>query len=116
MAKNAKKFKHEPMPLNIGGLRKERGLTQEEMAELLGVSQPMIHRLEKGTYNWNQEFLQECADKLGLSILDLLPINKLSKQKNKERSELIELIYSSDHLQLQQMRAILAGLRPLSDE
>lgn len=47
-------------------LRKKRNLTQKELAELIGSSQPAIARLESGTYtNVSLSFLRKVASALG---------------------------------------------------
>ena len=38
-------------------LRKERGITQVELSKTLGITQPMISRLEKGDYRLNGELI-----------------------------------------------------------
>jgi predicted transcriptional regulator len=43
-------------------LRKEKGLTQRELAELINTTQSCIARLESGKYNPSLQFLQKIAD------------------------------------------------------
>jgi transcriptional regulator with XRE-family HTH domain len=116
MASKTKKFKHPPLPLNIAMFREARGMTQEEMGEVLGVSQPMIQRIEKGNYNWNQEFLQNCAETLGMSVLDLLPIDKITARRNSEINQLIKLLGTVEEVDIRRFTVILQNLKNLSDE
>ncbi|MES0490978.1 MAG: helix-turn-helix transcriptional regulator [Leptospirales bacterium] len=47
-------------------LRKKRDLTQKELADIIGTSQPAIARLESGTYeNISLSFLRKVASALG---------------------------------------------------
>ena len=47
-------------------LRAKRNLTQRQLAELIGTSQPAIARLESGNYrNVSLSFLRRLADALG---------------------------------------------------
>ena len=47
-------------------LRKKRNLTQKQLADLIGTSQPAIARLESGTYtNVSLSFLRKVANALG---------------------------------------------------
>jgi len=47
-------------------LRKKRHLTQKQLAELIGTSQPAIARLESGTYdNISLSFIRKVASALG---------------------------------------------------
>jgi predicted transcriptional regulator len=44
--------------------RLEQGLTQSELAKKIGTRQPVISRLERGTYNPSIKFLHRVADAL----------------------------------------------------
>ena len=52
-------------------LRKERGITQEELAALLEVSRQTISSLEKGRYNPSILLAFKIARYFGLSIEDI---------------------------------------------
>ena len=45
--------------------RREKNLTQKELAELVGTRQSNISRLESGNYNPSLEFLQKIASAMG---------------------------------------------------
>ena len=49
-------------------LRAKRNMTQEQLAEKLGVGQSMISKYESGTYNWSIRSLSEVSSKLGLDL------------------------------------------------
>jgi transcriptional regulator with XRE-family HTH domain len=53
-------------------IRRERGLTQEQLAEISGFSQQYISGLEQGRRNPTVVTLYELATALGVSHLDLL--------------------------------------------
>jgi len=48
--------------------RVKRGLTQKKLAEQLGVTQPMVAKLESGDYNYTIEQLWKIARRLGLKF------------------------------------------------
>ncbi|KKM11208.1 XRE family transcriptional regulator [Clostridiales bacterium PH28_bin88] len=50
-------------------LRMERGLTQEELAKQVGVTQSVIARLESGRHLPSLRSLHELAEKLGLKLV-----------------------------------------------
>ena len=50
-------------------LRIERGLTQAQLAELVGTKQPSIARLEKGETLPSLAFLNRVADALGARLI-----------------------------------------------
>ena len=57
---------------NTARIRKEKGLTQEALAENSGLSQQYISGLENGRRNPTIVTLYELATALGVSHLDLL--------------------------------------------
>ena len=57
---------------NAAMLRREKGLTQEGLAEISGLSQQYISGLEQGRRNPTIVTLHELATALGVSHLDLL--------------------------------------------
>jgi transcriptional regulator with XRE-family HTH domain len=57
---------------NVGRVRREKGLTQEKLAEISGFSQQYISGLEQGRRNPTVVTLYELATALGIGYLDLL--------------------------------------------
>lgn len=57
---------------NAERIRKERGITQEKLAELSGLSQQYISGLERGNRNPTIVTVHELAVALQVSHLDLL--------------------------------------------
>jgi transcriptional regulator with XRE-family HTH domain len=57
---------------NVRRIRKNKGLTQEQFAELSGFSQQYISGLEKGRRNPTVVTLYELASALGVTPRDLL--------------------------------------------
>ena len=49
----------------VAKLRIIRGLTQQQLAQLVGTKQPSIARLESGKYSPNLAFLQRVVEALG---------------------------------------------------
>lgn len=48
--------------------RLKRGLTQKALAKRIGTKQPVISRLERGTYNPSIKFLHRVADALDAEL------------------------------------------------
>ena len=61
---------------NVKRLRREKGLTQEEFAEISGFSQQYISGLEGGHRNPTVVTLYELATALGVNHLELLRPNR----------------------------------------
>lgn len=51
-------------------IRRQRGLTQAELAHMIGVEQPTISRLEKGSEAVTLRLLKQVADALGVNVAE----------------------------------------------
>ncbi len=69
----------------IAALRRERGMTQEEMGERLGVTNKTVSRWETGKYMPDVDKLLELSGLLGVSVNELL-----SGERLKDRETLIK--------------------------
>lgn len=58
----------EAVVCQLKALRKEQGMTQEHLAELVGTKKSNISRLESGRYNPSLDFLIKVANGLGKQI------------------------------------------------
>jgi transcriptional regulator with XRE-family HTH domain len=66
---------------NFAKLRKERGLTQEQLEARSGFSQQYLSGLENGLRNPTVITLYELAEALGVDCLDLLRPPAVTKKK-----------------------------------
>jgi putative transcriptional regulator len=53
-------------------IRKDKGVTQLQLAHAIGKDQQSIQRLEKGNINPSYVYLQEIANGLNVSLIELL--------------------------------------------
>ena len=67
---------------NFARIRREKGLTQEQMEELSGFSQQYISGLEQGRRNPTVVTLYELAEALGVTPLDLLQSEPDSRSRS----------------------------------
>ncbi|HRH03900.1 MAG TPA: helix-turn-helix transcriptional regulator [Bacteroidia bacterium] len=58
--------------MKFKAIRKEKGLTLEEVAIKIGKDRQSIHKLEKGSFNPSYLYLLEVTKGLGIAIEDLL--------------------------------------------
>ncbi|MCR2049999.1 helix-turn-helix domain-containing protein [Acetatifactor muris] len=58
---------------SIKQIRKEKGLTQKQLGEKLGISQSAIGQFESNKANPKMETIQKIADALNVSLNDLVP-------------------------------------------
>jgi transcriptional regulator with XRE-family HTH domain len=56
----------------VARLRRERGITQTELAEMLGVTQPVVSDYERGELRLHGELLVQLAAILGASVDEIL--------------------------------------------
>jgi transcriptional regulator with XRE-family HTH domain len=57
---------------HIKAWRKYRGLTQEQLAERIGISRTYLTKIERGDRKWDQPFLEAAADALRCDPADIL--------------------------------------------
>lgn len=67
--------------------RKNKGLTQEQLAEKLGVTNKTISRWETGKYMPDLSLLKPLSDELGITLNELLSGKKLEEGKIVENTE-----------------------------
>lgn len=68
-------------------LRRERGLTQEQLGEKLGVTNKTVSRWETGTYLPPVEMLQILSELYGITINEILSGQRLGEREYRERAE-----------------------------
>lgn len=94
-------------------------MTQEQLAEILGVTTPYISRLERGAKSINLKRLYEIANVLTPDSFDPLLCDNLREHKteyNREATELLEDCDAFERRQLiEQMRDNKARMRTLKE-
>lgn len=89
----------------IGGflkdLRKERGLTQEQLAEQLGVSGRTVSRWETGANMPDLDLLIQIADFYNVEIREILDGERRDQRMDQEMKETMQLVadYSNEEKQ-----------------
>lgn len=71
----------------LGQLRKEKGLTQEQLGEKLGVTNKTVSRWETGTYLPPVECLQFLSELYGITINEILSAERLGEKEYREKAE-----------------------------
>ena len=69
---------------NLKALRQERGLSQQKLAELIGVSQQAVYKYEKLSVEPDIATLIKLSELFGVSI-DFLVGNTTERRKNETR-------------------------------
>jgi transcriptional regulator with XRE-family HTH domain len=66
----------EPQPRHrIREWRKHRGLTQEQLAERIGIARSYLTKIERGSRRYDQPFLEAAAEALRCGPADLINID-----------------------------------------
>lgn len=68
MGRYDKESPRESVARQLKEIRREQGMTQEYLADLVGTKKSNISRLESGRYNPSLDFLVKVADGLGKRI------------------------------------------------
>lgn len=86
--------------LNIKRFRKAKGLTQEQLAELAGISYKYLGEIERGETNPSIGTLVRIANGLNVSLEHLIKTEttKHTQQKAKGYAEVYPDFFISDHL------------------
>ena len=91
----------------LARLRRDRGITQSELAEILGMTQPMISGYEHGTLRLHGELIVQLAKILNVSADELLGLEQIkgtSAPKNRRLSRRLEQL---DRLPRRDQQALL---------
>lgn len=71
----------------LAQLRKEQGLTQEQLGDQIGVTNKTISRWEKGNYLPPAQMLQILSELYGVSINEILSGERLAEETYQKRAE-----------------------------
>ncbi len=71
----------------IAELRKEKDLTQEELASKVGITKNAVSKWERGLSMMDVSLMQPVCDILGISIVELLNGEKINQEDIKSKSE-----------------------------
>lgn len=77
---------------NIKELRKKRGLTQQQLAEKIGVSQVHMGRLESNARSMDLEQVEMIAAALGVKPFDILPQEWQPEEITPEEREMLRMV------------------------
>lgn len=108
---NKRKARVQEKPETIGErlarMRRERGITQQEMAELLGTSQPIVSDYERGELRLHGELIVKIAGILGVSGDELLGLERVSRSSAVSNRRLARRIQQIDQLPKRDQEALL---------
>jgi len=88
-------------------LRKERGLTQVEIAERLGLTQSLLSKYERDEFRLNADLIVRLGQLLGVSADELLGMAPPKSVPMVQRAKLARRIRQIDQLPKRDQRAIM---------
>jgi transcriptional regulator with XRE-family HTH domain len=68
----AKKLKHAEPRHFIRAWRKHRSMTQQQLADRIGISREYVSMIEKGRRRYDQTFLEAAAEAMRCDVADLI--------------------------------------------
>lgn len=92
----------------LARLRKERGITQAELADKLGVAQPVVSDYERGELRLHGQLIVELARILSVSADELLGLEALPKNNGAVRNRrLLRRLQQLERLPKRDLQALL---------
>lgn len=98
---------NESMGKRIARLRKERGYTQVELAEKIGITQKLISDYERDKLRLHSEMVLHFSLALEVSADELLGVKKSKKDRAKPSLRLLRRLQKISELSQTQQRALL---------
>jgi transcriptional regulator with XRE-family HTH domain len=76
----------------LKALRREKRITQQQIADRFGVTKSTVSRWEKGSFEPDTEKLKEIADYFGVTVDYLLGNDENQEIKDKKNADLVDLL------------------------
>ena len=107
MPRKTKQAAAETIAQRLQRLRREKGVTQAELAELLGVSQPIVSDYERGELRLHGELIVKLAEILNCSADELLGLQQRQTVTGSGNRRLLRRLQQLDLLPKRDQEALL---------
>jgi transcriptional regulator with XRE-family HTH domain len=97
----------ETIAQRLARLRKERGITQEEMAHLLGISQPIVSDYERGELRLHGELIVKLVKILGVTADEILGLESSRNNNTLKSRRFLRRIQQIEKLSKRDQEAVL---------
>lgn len=91
----------------LARIRRERGLTQAELAEQLGVTQPIVSDYERGELRLHGELIVRLSEILRVSAEELLGLEPLKTDRGVGNRRVLRRLQEIDRLPRRDQQALL---------
>lgn len=91
----------------LARLRRERGLTQVDLAQRLGVAQPVVSDYERGELRLHGELIIKLSDILGVSSEEILGLKKTPSNGALRNRRLLQRLQRIERLPRRDQQALL---------
>jgi transcriptional regulator with XRE-family HTH domain len=88
-------------------MRKEKGITQAEMADFIGVTQSVVSDYERGELRLHGELIAKVAKILGVSADEILGLEPVKRSSAANNRRLLRRIQQIDQLPKRDQEALL---------
>ncbi len=95
---------------NIRHYRRNQGLTQEQLAEIINISVPHMSHIETGNTKLSLSVLVNLSDALKVSVDDLLSVRS-SVSMEEKYTEVIKILEECDSTELKILTDIILGAK-----
>jgi len=99
--------REETIGQRLARLRRERGLTQVDLAQRLGVAQPVVSDYERGELRLHGELIIKLSDILGVSSEEILGLKKTPSNGTLRNRRLLRRLQQIDRLPRRDQQALL---------
>jgi transcriptional regulator with XRE-family HTH domain len=113
MIKRAAKKSPSPMGARLAALRQQAGLSQAQLAEVVGIPQRTISFYETEAGDLPSTLIPALADALGVSLEELLGVNRAGARKRGPKSQLERQLEAVAKLPRAQQQRILEVVQAL---
>lgn len=107
LVSKARESSGESIGERLARLRKERGLTQVELAQKLELTQPVISQYENGELRLHGELIVQLTQILGVTADELLGLHRAKSQAAMNNRRLLRRIQGIDSLSKRDQQALL---------
>lgn len=95
----------------VARLRRERGISQVELADMLGVDQPTVSDYERGKRRLHGELIAQLVSILGVSSDEILGLDGLTRSNGSElKQPFLRRLRKIDQLSAREQRALIQTL------